>query len=265
MQEPDCGVSPTRHPAGCRLALQCVGLVLTLSLQTAVGGPVEDFYKLEDQMVEAHDAYLEALKTLERESGGNPVDKAKLPPDQRPAILEKMDTLSAGRTGKPGGVDAAVGAFMWSWNLDLDLDHLVARFDHLVKHYNSNPELDDLLSAVAEAGTVVKEPDDWVKTLNRLVAATKRDRTRLGALFTLGQIQLGTKKLTDAKVSFEKVLKSGDKSDYADLAKGYIYEIEHLQVGMVAPDFVTKTLDGKALSLKSLRGKAVLLNFWAAW
>lgn len=35
--------------------------------------------------------------------------------------------------------------------------------------------------------------------------------------------------------------------------------------GAVAPDFTLKTLDGKDVQLSSLRGKAVLLNFWATW
>jgi cytochrome c biogenesis protein CcmG/thiol:disulfide interchange protein DsbE len=38
------------------------------------------------------------------------------------------------------------------------------------------------------------------------------------------------------------------------------------QKGSVAPDFSLKSLpDGKELRLSSLRGKAVLLNFWATW
>jgi peroxiredoxin len=35
--------------------------------------------------------------------------------------------------------------------------------------------------------------------------------------------------------------------------------------GASAPDFTLKTLDGKTLKLSDLRGKAVLLNFWATW
>jgi thiol-disulfide isomerase/thioredoxin len=33
----------------------------------------------------------------------------------------------------------------------------------------------------------------------------------------------------------------------------------------VAPDFTRTDLDGRALSLRSYRGKLVLLNFWATW
>jgi thiol-disulfide isomerase/thioredoxin len=35
--------------------------------------------------------------------------------------------------------------------------------------------------------------------------------------------------------------------------------------GTVAPDFTLKTLDGKEVSLSSLKGKAVMVNFWATW
>lgn len=35
--------------------------------------------------------------------------------------------------------------------------------------------------------------------------------------------------------------------------------------GNPAPDFTLQTLDGNTLSLSSLRGKAVLVNFWATW
>jgi thiol-disulfide isomerase/thioredoxin len=35
--------------------------------------------------------------------------------------------------------------------------------------------------------------------------------------------------------------------------------------GTPAPDFTLETLDGKTVSLSSLRGKAVLVNFWATW
>jgi peroxiredoxin/protocatechuate 3,4-dioxygenase beta subunit len=38
-----------------------------------------------------------------------------------------------------------------------------------------------------------------------------------------------------------------------------------LNVGDAAPDFTVRTLDGKVLKLTNLRGKFVLLDFWATW
>ena len=38
-----------------------------------------------------------------------------------------------------------------------------------------------------------------------------------------------------------------------------------LPAGTRAPAFATRTLDGKPLSLRGLRGKVVLLDYWATW
>jgi peroxiredoxin len=35
--------------------------------------------------------------------------------------------------------------------------------------------------------------------------------------------------------------------------------------GPAAPDFTVKDLDGKTISLSALKGKVVLINFWATW
>jgi thiol-disulfide isomerase/thioredoxin len=38
-----------------------------------------------------------------------------------------------------------------------------------------------------------------------------------------------------------------------------------LQIGSMAPDYGARTLSGERVSLSSLRGSPVLLNFWATW
>jgi len=38
-----------------------------------------------------------------------------------------------------------------------------------------------------------------------------------------------------------------------------------VEVGKLAPDFQLQNLDGQTVSLGNLRGKPVLINFWATW
>jgi peroxiredoxin len=35
--------------------------------------------------------------------------------------------------------------------------------------------------------------------------------------------------------------------------------------GLIAPDFTLETLDGETITLSDLRGKGVVVNFWATW
>jgi peroxiredoxin len=44
-----------------------------------------------------------------------------------------------------------------------------------------------------------------------------------------------------------------------------IKQLERVAVGATAPDFTQNTPDGKPLALSSLRGKYVLIDFWASW
>lgn len=43
------------------------------------------------------------------------------------------------------------------------------------------------------------------------------------------------------------------------------YATELLKQGVAAPDFTLKTADGKTFSMSSLRGKYIVLDFWATW
>lgn len=49
------------------------------------------------------------------------------------------------------------------------------------------------------------------------------------------------------------------------LAAAAVHAQSKTAVGAIAPDFKSKTPEGKTLSLSSLRGKYVLIDFWASW
>jgi thiol-disulfide isomerase/thioredoxin len=40
---------------------------------------------------------------------------------------------------------------------------------------------------------------------------------------------------------------------------------QNAKIGMPAPDFILKDIEGKTWKLNELKGKIVILNFWASW
>lgn len=49
------------------------------------------------------------------------------------------------------------------------------------------------------------------------------------------------------------------------LKKGKTSIKENAQIGLPAPEFELKDINGKKWSLRDLKGKIVILNFWASW
>ncbi len=49
------------------------------------------------------------------------------------------------------------------------------------------------------------------------------------------------------------------------VAEGTLFECDHLQVGMVAPDFEATDVDGAKWKLADYRGKVVVVDFWGFW
>jgi tetratricopeptide (TPR) repeat protein len=97
-----------------------------------------------------------------------------------------------------------------------------------------------------------------------LQAASERNvRTRVGIF--LGQAYWKQNRLDLAKAAFGQVVHDAPQSEDAEWAKGNIYEITSLNPGQPSPPFDAKTIDGDRISLPGLRGRIVLLKFWASW
>ena len=52
---------------------------------------------------------------------------------------------------------------------------------------------------------------------------------------------------------------------FAEVATNELFEVEHLQIGQVAPDIEGNDLDDIPFKLSDYRGKVVMLDFWGNW
>lgn len=64
---------------------------------------------------------------------------------------------------------------------------------------------------------------------------------------------------------FRQVVNTNADSFYVEQSLNGLNEIEKLKVGTKAPNFTAKTIEGNSITLSNLRGKAVVLAFWATW
>ena len=69
--------------------------------------------------------------------------------------------------------------------------------------------------------------------------------------------------------SFPASLKESKRGVIVKQKLDELYEayqkIAHLEIGKIAPNFESQTPDGTVVSLEELKGKATIIDFWAAW
>jgi len=253
--------------ADLRMTAIAVLIVSTLMSAHVTAGPRQEFDELESQLLKAHEAFRSGSAGME---GG---DKGKTDGAMRPAagdarlpILQRMDGLASSGVGTPDGSFIAIWTFNYSWQLDLDTNNLFPRFERVARNDLNDASVGDVLTVIPEAYKRSGTPQGWMTLLNNIVETATRESTRLDAMQILGQLQLKEGMTHESHTTFERLAKAAAPgTDFARIAKNYLFEIDHLQIGMAAPDFTTKTIDGKEIKLGSLRGKVVLLNFWATW
>ena len=91
------------------------------------------------------------------------------------------------------------------------------------------------------------------------------------ALGTMAFEKNGEKAAKEAEVYFARVekdfadIKAGRKGTLGEMAKGSLFELRNLQVGMRAPTAESKNLKGEKVSLADYQGRVVVLDIWTTW
>jgi hypothetical protein len=108
------------------------------------------------------------------------------------------------------------------------------------------------------------------KRLEQVIAASPNREVKAAAQMAIGGLfwkwgEAEGEERAKARAAFETVTKTYPGTKAAKRAAGNLYEIDHLQVGMKAPEIAFPDVAGKPHKLSDFRGKVALLVFWASW
>jgi hypothetical protein len=172
----------------------------------------------------------------------------------------------------------AVDALIWVASRVRDSKDGLTALELLQKEHIDDPKL----AQVCQSMAYMEEPQSQ-QFLKTVMEKSKDHTTQGQACYGLGlqakrrADQAIEKKEPDAgKLSkeaeslFEKVATEfGDVKSYrgtlGHAAKGELFEMRFLAVGMVAPEIEAEDIDGTKMKLSDFRGKVVLLDFWGNW
>jgi thiol-disulfide isomerase/thioredoxin/ribosomal protein L17 len=117
-------------------------------------------------------------------------------------------------------------------------------------------------------------PDAARPVLEKVLAENPSKDLQGTACYALGAIafekQGDAKAAKEAEAYFARVEKEfadvkAGRNDLGEMAKGSLFELRHLQVGMKAPPAESKNLKDEKVSLADYQGKVVVLDIWATW
>jgi hypothetical protein len=102
------------------------------------------------------------------------------------------------------------------------------------------------------------------ETFSKVATGTGIASIKSAALLSLGRVQRRQGDVPTAVKSLEAARDAAPGTDAAKEAERLLYDIANLSIGLQAPAFSAATLDGRTISLESLRGRAVAMVFWGS-
>lgn len=241
---------------------------------------------VEDALEEIIDEYMEAVQAFRKVYSAAQTDEerraliAERAPDAGPFAARALALAK-----QHPGTDGAWEALAWVVGRARGTEAAAEAFQVLTSEYLEDERLSDICLGAGRSphSTAV------VESLARVIEKSPHREVRGRAAFALG---MQYKKLVQAEpelgtTGLKRVTKDGGPlelfkrqmqlviEEYADVpyyrgdlgakAASEVFELERLQIGMIAPDIEGEDLDGVAFKLSDYHGKVVVLDFWGNW
>ena len=229
------------------------------------------FKKLDEAMSQARDAYFEPLNKAQKE-GVSPEEMSmiELDPDLLPIKVVGPKILKA--IEKYVGTEVALEQCSELLYLASREESQAWMFDRvsdlMITHYLESESLKNFCTRAHYMG----DSPANVKLLRSIFADSPHRDVKASSGYALAKVLGSSKDTREEGLELLKKIGSdfGDvvyyrDTVYGDKVKGDLFEMEHLQIGCVAPEIIGKEVFGNLMQLSSFRGKVVLLDFWGDW
>lgn len=180
---------------------------------------------------------------------------------------EQLNVLADGydkdSKGVPGKAQITGSKNMEYYGKLLDLNQsMVERVNQWNESYAQASEKKDTkkMQAIQEAFRQAEQ-----EHLTKIKAMIPEMGTSLVALFAANNLLNPERDFAEMEAVAKRIEQENVNSKMAQAYLGYIKRVRGVAVGDEAPDFTLDTPEGGTVSLSSLRGKYVLIDFWASW
>ncbi|MCI0745663.1 MAG: redoxin domain-containing protein [Verrucomicrobia subdivision 3 bacterium] len=123
----------------------------------------------------------------------------------------------------------------------------------------------DHAQRVLEVSKKLAREDEVLGAFRKLLEAAEPPKSVPAIFFALAERAYSGGETEKAKAHYRELLRRFPDDWWAARARGRLHEIEHLNIGQMAPRFETAGVHGQRISLQEMHGKVVLLHFWATW
>ncbi len=249
--------------------LCCVGLTLFLpglvaaqdAEPTAVDPLAAEVASLDAEFGKAQADWRAFLAARDEASGGAlELTEEEWARDPSRTFADRYLALARKAKGTASGAKVSLQALAM---LQGDQEKAGAMLDEVVATYHDSAAMESLASRLVWGHWTYGAP----RTRAALAAlrTSPHEAVRAEATLSAGAIAMQDGARDEAHTLLDELKAVYPETSAGRRADGYLFELDHLQIGMKAPDFEAVDQDGAAWKLSDHLGKVTVIDFWGFW
>jgi len=177
--------------------------------------------------------------------------------------LARFRELADKAKGTESGGAAQFEVFLLAQKVPKNSEDARKALATLLDKYIESPLMERVATSLRSAAYNIGE-ESCRTALETIRDKAPEAKAKAAAIFTLA-LQNMAKDEAAARTGLIRLKKEFEDTKYASQADAYLFELDNLQVGKVAPDFEATDEKGVKFKLSDFRGKVTVIDFWGFW